>query len=140
MTIDEYIDQVDEKWRSLVRQLFGLLETKLPHGFDLRYEWKMLGYGIMQGNEYFPLVYIGAQKGHVGVYHMAIYANQELLQWFTTQWANRCTNKLDMGKSCIRLKKEDPEQLKLLGELFSKLTPKQWIEIMTEAKTIRGIC
>jgi len=34
-----------------------------------------------------------------------------------------------MGKSCIRFKKFDDLPLGLIGELASKLTPQQWIEI-----------
>ena len=34
-----------------------------------------------------------------------------------------------MGKSCIRFKKMDQIPYKLIGELASKMTPKDWIEI-----------
>jgi len=34
-----------------------------------------------------------------------------------------------MGGSCIRFKKMDQIPFKLIGELASKVTPKQWIEI-----------
>ena len=33
-----------------------------------------------------------------------------------------------MGKCCIRLKKAEKISFKLIGELSSKITPKQWIE------------
>jgi hypothetical protein len=34
-----------------------------------------------------------------------------------------------MGKSCIRFKKPEDVPLDLIGELTSKLTTQQWIEI-----------
>jgi hypothetical protein len=34
-----------------------------------------------------------------------------------------------MGKSCIRIKKPDQIPFELIGELCSKMTTKQWIEI-----------
>lgn len=40
-----------------------------------------------------------------------------------------------MGKSCIRFKKPDQVPLTLIGELASKITPKQWIS--TYESTIR---
>ena len=43
-----------------------------------------------------------------------------------------------MGKSCIRFKKLEEIPYKLIGELLSKMTPKQWIEMYEKAfvKTI----
>jgi len=60
---------------------------------------------------------------------MGIYADRALLDWFTSEYSNQCKTKLDMGKSCIRFKKPEHIPLKLIGELASKLTQKQWIEI-----------
>ncbi len=34
-----------------------------------------------------------------------------------------------MGKSCIRFKKMDDIPYDLLGELFEKMTPDEWIEL-----------
>jgi hypothetical protein len=34
-----------------------------------------------------------------------------------------------MGKSCIRFKKPDQIPLKLIGELASRISPEQWVEI-----------
>jgi hypothetical protein len=34
-----------------------------------------------------------------------------------------------MGKSCIRFKKPENIPFELLGELCSKMSPEQWIEI-----------
>jgi hypothetical protein len=34
-----------------------------------------------------------------------------------------------MGKSCIRFKKPDQIPFDLLGELASKMSPQQWIEL-----------
>ena len=45
-------------------------------------------------------------KGHIGFYHMGIYGDKELLDWFTNEYSKLNIGKLDMGKSCIRLKNE----------------------------------
>lgn len=60
---------------------------------------------------------------------MGIYANPELLNWFTTEYPKHCKRKLDMGKSCIRFKKMDDIPYELIGELVQKMTPEQWIEL-----------
>jgi hypothetical protein len=43
------------------------------------------------------------------------------------------TQKLDMGKSCVRYKKAEDIPLKLIGELASKMTTKEWISLYESA-------
>jgi hypothetical protein len=76
-----------------------------------------------------PFVSIAAQKNFVAVYHMGVYAVPELYNWFVEQHAKVSKKKLDMGKSCIRYKKNEDIPFELLAELFSKMTPNQWIEV-----------
>ena len=60
---------------------------------------------------------------------MGIYANKELYDWFINEYPKHSNRKLDMGKSCIRLKKIEEIPYELIGELASKMTPDKWIEI-----------
>ena len=72
---------------------------------------------------------LASQKNFVAVYHMGIYAKKELYVWFVNEYPKNCKRKLDMGKSCIRFKKMDDIPYKLIGELASKMSSKEWIEI-----------
>ena len=67
---------------------------------------------------------------------MGIYADEGLLSWFTTEYANRVKGKLDMGKSCIRFKKPESMPLDLIAELAQKMSPEQWIALY-ESKFVR---
>ncbi|GIV37608.1 MAG: hypothetical protein KatS3mg032_1987 [Cyclobacteriaceae bacterium] len=58
---------------------------------------------------------------------MGLYANAELLKWFTGEYAKHSKTKLDMGKSCIRFKTPLHIPFELIGELCSKITTEQWI-------------
>jgi hypothetical protein len=42
----------------------------------------------------------------IALYHMGIYANPDLLNWFLAEYPKHCTSKLDMEKA-IRFKKID---------------------------------
>jgi hypothetical protein len=75
-----------------------------------------------------PFMTIASQKNFVAFYHMGIYADQKLLQWFTDEYPKHSKAKLDMGKSCIRFKKLDQIPYKLIGELVSKVSAEKWIE------------
>ena len=70
-----------------------------------------------------------SQKNFIAVYHMGIYADPKLLNWFTEAHAKASPKKLDMGKSCLRYKKAEDIPYQLIGELVSKITPDEWIEI-----------
>ena len=72
---------------------------------------------------------IASQKNFIALYHMGLYANPKLLKWFTDEYAKQVPTKLDMGKGCVRFKKPEQIPFKLIGELVSKITPKDWIEL-----------
>ncbi len=58
---------------------------------------------------------------------MGLYANPELLNWFTEEYDILRIKKLDMGKSYIRFKKIEEIPYGLVGELCKKMTPKDRI-------------
>lgn len=75
-----------------------------------------------------PFINLASQKNHIGFYHMGIYTDPDLMQWFTKEYPKHVKTKLDMGKSCIRFKNPDVIPFQLMGELVSKMTPDDWIE------------
>jgi len=60
---------------------------------------------------------------------MGVYASKELLDWFTSEYPKYSERKLDMGKSCIRFKKIDDIPYQLIGELTSKMSTEEWINV-----------
>ena len=76
-----------------------------------------------------PFMGLASQKNFIAVYHMGIYADPKLMKWFTDAYAKEVPGKLDMGKSCIRFKKPGNIPVKLIGELASKMTVDDWINM-----------
>jgi len=74
-----------------------------------------------------PFAGIASQKNFIALYHMGIYANPELLNWFVAEYPKHSKQKLDMGKSCIRFKKMDQIPYELIAELMTKITVEDWI-------------
>ena len=77
-----------------------------------------------------PLPFMGlvSQKNYIALYHMGLYATPKLLSWFTSEYPEYSKTKLDIGKSCIRFKGKDIP-LQLIGELASKVSVQDWINI-----------
>jgi len=60
---------------------------------------------------------------------MGIYLNPTLLDWFVAEYPKHSKQKLDMGKSCIRFKKLDQIPYELMGELMTKISLNDWINM-----------
>jgi hypothetical protein len=141
-TPEEYIDKLPEERKEPIRKLRKVIRENLPDGFLETIGYGMIGYVVphsiypkgYHSTPHLPLPFINlaSQKNYIAVYHMAM-AEKELLDWFTKEYAIRSKTKLDMGKGCIRLKKIDQIPYDLFGELASKMTVKEWID-MYESK------
>ena len=58
---------------------------------------------------------------------MGIYAKPELYDWFILEYPMHSKQKLDIGKSCLRIKKPENIPFELIGELVKKITVEDWI-------------
>ncbi|MNE40865.1 hypothetical protein D3C80_1349110 [compost metagenome] len=76
-----------------------------------------------------PFLSFTSQKNFIAFYHMGLYANPELLDWFVSEYQQVSKTKLDMGKSCVRFKKPDQIPFDLIGKLVSKVKPEEWITL-----------
>jgi uncharacterized protein YdhG (YjbR/CyaY superfamily) len=141
-TVPEYIDSLPPERKQIISVIRKIILKNLPKGFQEEMNYGMIGYVVPHKlyaagyhcDPTFPLPFlnVASQKNFIAVYHMGIYAQPKLLEWFQDEWRVHSKKKLDMGKSCIRFKKPEDVPLDLIGELASKLTPKQWIDIYEE--------
>jgi hypothetical protein len=124
-------------------KLHDVIVKNLPKGFEPAISYGGLGYVVphklypsgyhCKPEEPLPFAGIASQKGSINLYHMGLYADPQLLKWFVNEYPKHSTQKLDMGKSCIRFKKPDQIPYALIGELMKKITVNQWIEMYEEA-------
>lgn len=137
-TIEEYFSTLPEERKQAMTELRKVILKNLPKGFSEEMNYGMVGYVVphsLYPNGYhcnpkqpLPFLNIASQKNFIAVYHMGIYSDKKLLDWFTKEFPKHSTAKLDMGKSCIRFKKPEQIPYKLIGELASKMTPQDWID------------
>jgi len=141
-TPDEYIESLPDDRKQGIMQLRKIIKKNLPKGFKEVMGYGMLGYVVphsLYPNGYhcapqqpLPFINIASQKNHIAIYHMGLYAGA-YLDWFKQEWSNHSTKKLDMGKSCIKFKKPEDIPYELIGQLVSKITPQEWIELYENA-------
>jgi len=142
-TVPEYIDSLPPERKQIINSIRKVIRKNLPKGFQEEMNYGMIGYVVphkIYPDGYhcdptlpLPLFGLASQKNFIAIYHMGIYAQPKLLEWFQDEWRVHSTKKLDMGKSCIRFKKPEDVPLDLIGELVTKMTPQQWIGIYEKA-------
>jgi len=142
MTVQDYLNDVAEDKKESFVKLQQTILKSLPKGFEECISYNMIGYVVplktFPGGYHcdtslpLPFINIAAQKNFIVLYHMGIYADQELLNWFTNEYPKHAKTKLDMGKSCIRFKKLNDIPFDLIGELISKMSMEQWIKLYSE--------
>lgn len=143
-TVQEYIDALPEERRAALAELRRVLVRNLPPGFEETMAYGMPAYVVPhtlypQGyhcdpKQPLPFLSFASQKNYVAVYHMGIYSDAALMDWFVGEYRNRVTGKLDMGKSCVRFKNVDKIPYELLGELASRVSVQAWIDAYEKAK------
>lgn len=136
---DEYVHQAPQESRKPLQTLRDTINANLSKGFREGIQYGMIAYFVPHSiypngyhckpSEPLPFMSFASQKNSINLYHMGLYAHQELYDWFVTEYPKHCKDTLDMGKSCIRFKKIDNIPYKLIGELTSKMTAEDWIEI-----------
>jgi hypothetical protein len=138
-TVKEYIESLPDDRKQAMDELRKVIGKNIPKGFKEGMGYGMMGYSVPHSiykpgyhcDPELPLPFIGvaSQKNFIAVYHMGIYADKKLLDWFVSEFGKQSKVKLDMGKSCVRFRKPELIPFKLIGELASKMTPEAWIEL-----------
>jgi hypothetical protein len=137
-TPEQYFNELPDDRKVVIKRLRKMILDNLPKGFEECMNYGMLGYVVphsMYPEGYhcdpkmpLPFINLASQKNHIGFYHMGIYSDPKLLEWFTTEFPKHVPGKLDMGKSCLRFKNPEKIPFDLLGELVSKISVKDWIQ------------
>src|SRR5699024_7433771 len=91
-TVDQYLAELDDDRREVMTALVDTIDAHLPAGFDKAMysgmpNWVVPlatypdGYHCTPDTP-LPFLAIASQKRHISIYHMSVYADPELLDWF----------------------------------------------------------
>ncbi|MEM9035549.1 MAG: DUF1801 domain-containing protein [Actinomycetota bacterium] len=128
-TADEYLAELPDDRAELVGAVRSTILEHLPDGFVETMAYGMIGYVVPLDD--FPSTYNGEplgvitlanQKHHVAVYLMGVYGDDAERDWFVDAW-KATGRKLDMGKSCVRVKQLEDVALDVLGEAVARVSP-----------------
>lgn len=138
-TVAEILSSLPEDRAVPFNKLHDVIVRNLPEGFEAAISYGGLGYVIphtlypagyhCKPAEPLPFAGIASQKHSINFYHMGIYSDPALLEWFVSEYPKYSKQKLDMGKSCVRFKKMEEIPYQLIGELMQKMSAQQWIDL-----------
>lgn len=138
-TPEEYVEKLPEDRKEVIQKIRTTVNKVLPKGFKETVGYGMIGWVVPHSiypsgyhcdpKQPLPFMGVASQKNHIGFYHMGIYADEQLLSWFTENYPKHCKTKLDMGKSCIRFKKPENIPFELISQLVAKMTVEDWIKL-----------
>ncbi len=138
-TPEQYTAQLPDDRKHAISKLRQTILSNIPKGFKETMSYGMIGYVVPHSiypagyhcdpKQPLPFINIASQKNFIALYHMGIYANKELFEWFVTEYPKHSKSKLDMGKSCIRFKKVEQIPYELIAELTRKISVDEWISI-----------
>ncbi len=136
--IEQYLSELPEDRKLPMNTLRSIIKENLPKGFEEVISYGMIGYVVPHSiypkgyhcNPKLPLPYINiaSQKNFIALYHMGIYGDSKILEWFVEEYPKHVKNKLDMGKGCVRFKKINEIPFLLIEELVKKISVDDYIK------------
>lgn len=141
--VAEYLSKLPDDRREMLEALRKVILKNIDKPFEEGIQYGMIGYYLPHSvypdgyhcnpEEPLPFASMASQKNNVSLYLFCVYTSPELLQWFQAEW-KKTGKRLDMGKSCIRLKKLEDIPLDLIGKLFKKIKAKDFVRTYEEAR------
>jgi uncharacterized protein YdhG (YjbR/CyaY superfamily) len=143
MTVSEYIENITEERRDVFLQILEAIRKGIPSDFEECISYGMIGF-VVPHSIYpkgyhcdpklpLPFISLANQKNSINLYHMGIYADSKLLDWFVNSYKSTKSAKLDMGKSCIRFNPSKEIPLELIKDLCCKMSAHDWIRLYESA-------
>ena len=143
-TPEQYLAELPVERRELVARLRDLVNASLPGGYVERMNWGMISWEVpleLYVDMYHgrPLVYaaLAGQKNYAALYLTCLSASADRTDRLKAAYAE-AGKKLDIGKSCIRIRREADILEAALGRAVAGVPPAAFIEA-SRAASVRAV-
>ena len=136
MTPKAYLDSLPDDRRKAVSAIRATIRKNLNPGFKEACQDGAIVYLLPHSvypdgyhcdpSQPLPFGGVKSQKNHIGIYLFCLYCDENEIEKFVSEW-KATGKKLDMGKSCIRVKKLEDVPLDVLGRAIKRVTAKKFI-------------
>ena len=135
-TVAQYLAELPDDRREIVAALRETIRANLDPAIVETVQYGMITYAVP--HRVYPAGYhcdpklpvpflsLASQKNGVSLYLFCLYCDETEVERFKAAWV-KTGKKLDMGKSCVRLKKLDAVPLDVIGKTIKRMTVKKFI-------------
>ncbi|RYF94637.1 MAG: DUF1801 domain-containing protein, partial [Chitinophagaceae bacterium] len=106
-TVDKYLEEQEPIRKAALENLRNVIVSNLPEGFEETMQYGMPCYVVPHSiypdgyhckpSDALPFLSFNGQKNFIALYHMFIYADQDIHDWFVIEYNKVVKSKLDMG-------------------------------------------
>lgn len=158
-TVEQYLAELPDDRRALVGAIRDVVNANLPDGYQEVMQYGMIGWSVPHDRypagyhadptQPLPLASLASQKRYVSLYLMGVYCGcveggadgdaveTDEARWFRAAWL-ATGRTLDMGKSCVRMKRYDDVAFEVIAETFRRLPVDEYIARYEAARPVRG--
>jgi uncharacterized protein YdhG (YjbR/CyaY superfamily) len=135
-TTADYVAALPEGRRAFVARLLAVIRDNAPAGVEEVMAYGMPGFSVSRSvypagyhcdrSQLLPYMGVGSQKQGVSLYAFCVYLDPALKTWFEAEYV-KTGKRMDMGKGCIRFKKESDVPWELLAETVRRVPLAEFI-------------
>ncbi len=135
-SVSAYLDSLPADRRDTVEAIRAVIRKNLDPAFEEGIQYGMIGYFLPHSvypagyhcdpKQPLPFASIASQKNHIGIYLFCVYGDEDVAARFREEWL-ATGKRLDMGKSCVRVKKLEDVPLPVLGRTIKRVTAKKFV-------------
>lgn len=137
MTVTGLLASLPEDRRRTIKALRTVIRKNLDPAFRESIQGGMLSYVLPHSvypdgyhcdpSQPLPYASVASQKHHVGLYLFCVYCEADGPELFRKQWL-ASGKKLDMGKSCVRVKTLEDIPLDVVGRAIKRVTARKFVK------------
>jgi uncharacterized protein YdhG (YjbR/CyaY superfamily) len=132
-TVEAYIAGLPEERRAFLAKLRAHVNEHLPTGYEEGMQYGMIGWYVplevlpdTYNGQPLSIVALANQKQKVSLYLMGVYADPPAAERLQQGFADS-GKKLDMGKSCVRFRREDDVPWDVIAEALKRPTVEEFV-------------
>tara|TARA_Y100001933_G_scaffold153672_1_gene152036 strand:- start:401 stop:1084 length:684 start_codon:yes stop_codon:yes gene_type:complete len=134
----QYLDSLPKDRRDAIQAIRRTINARRDKRLKEGIQYGMLGWCVphtvypagyhCDPSQPLPFASVASQKNHIGIYLFCLYTDEAEQARFVKAW-KATGKKLDMGKSCIRIKKIEDVPLDVLGDAIERMTCEKFIKV-----------
>ncbi len=136
LTVTQFLASLPEDRRPAVKALRAEIRKNIDPKFKESMDGGMISWALPLSvyppgyhctpNTPLPFAALASQKSHIGIYLFCVYCEKDGPELFAKEW--KATGKrLDMGKSCVRVKRLDDIPAGVVGRAIKRITAARFV-------------